>query len=144
VPILGDIPGLNFFFKSSDKIKEHTSLVFVVTPKLYEPVKIHEVDRVNQEIHDNHVLPNDHKWPDRNNPGFNYERNLGWTLGNAVKAFPPTPPSNPLHPDHPVNLPEWDVSQERGIRPGETMVEPVSAQPQRKGLLGNLFKKRQN
>lgn len=145
VPVLGDVPGLNFFFKSSDKLKEHTSLVFVVTPKLYEPVKIHEVDQINQELHDNHVLPNDHKWPDRDNPGFNYERNLGWTLGNAVKAYPPTPPSNPLHPDHPVNLPEWDVAQEAGIREGETMVEPVAAVPQqRKGLLGNLFKKRQH
>lgn len=150
VPVLGDVPGVNFFFKSSDMIKEHTSLVFVVTPKLYEPVKIHEVDRVNRELHQNHVLPNDHKWPDRRNPGSNYESNLGWTLGNAVNAYPQAPPSNPLDPDHPVNLPEWDVRDEPGIRDGGTMVEVVSepapapaAAPQRKGLLGNLFKKRQ-
>lgn len=144
VPVLGDVPGVNFFFKSSDIIKEHTSLVFVVTPKLYQPVQIHEVDRVNRELHENHVLPNDHSWPDRRNPGSNYDPNLGWTLGNAVNAYPPTPPSSPLHPEHPVNLPEWDVREEPGIREGETMVEPVSGQPRRKGLLGNLFKKRQH
>ncbi|MCB1085821.1 MAG: hypothetical protein KDM63_02150 [Verrucomicrobiae bacterium] len=148
VPVLGDVPGVNFFFKSTDKLKEHTSLVFVVTPKLYEPVKIPEVDRINRELHENHVLPNDHRWPDRENPGSNYEPNLGWTLGNMVNAYPATPPSNPLNPEHPVNLPEWDVREEPGIREGETMVEPVSApeptQAQRKGLLGNLFKKRQH
>lgn len=144
VPVLGDVPALNFFFKSSDKIKDHTSLVFVVTPKMYQPVHIPEVDRINQELHQNHVLPNDHAWPDRKSPGSNYESNLGWTLGNAVNAFGPTPPSNPLHPEHPVNLPQWDVREEPGIRSGETMVEPVPVKVERKGLLGNLFKKRQH
>ncbi|MCB1063126.1 MAG: hypothetical protein KDN20_09420 [Verrucomicrobiae bacterium] len=144
VPVLGDIPGLNFMFKSTDTVKEHTSLVFVVTPKLYDPVIIEELDSVNREIHDSHVLPKDHNWPDRKSPGDNYEPHLGWTLGNAVNAYPPTPPSNPLHPDHPVNLPEWDVHDEPGIRQGETMVEPVVDRGSgRKGLFGNLFKKRQ-
>jgi type II secretory pathway component GspD/PulD (secretin) len=144
VPFLGDVPGVNFFFKSSDKIKDHTSLVFVVTPKMYAPVSIPEVDRLNQELHQNHVLPNDHAWPDRKAPGNNYDPHLGWQLGNAVNAFGPTPPSNPLHPEHPVNLPQWDVRDEPGIRQGETMVEPVPVKAERKGLLGNLFKKRQH
>lgn len=145
VPILGDVPGLNFMFKSTDTIKEHTSLVFVVTPKLYEPSRLHETDLVNRELHRSHVLPADHKWPDRRSPGDNYEPNLGWTLGNAVNAYPPTPPTNPLLPDHPVNLPTWDASQEPGLRAGQTMVELESAAapaPPRKGLFGNLFNKR--
>ncbi len=145
VPVLGDVPGLNFMFKSTDTIKEHTSLVFVVTPKLYEPARLHETELVNRELHQNHVLPNDHHWPDRKSPGDNYEPNLGWTLGNAVNAYPPTPPSNALHPDHPVNLPTWDASEEPGLRQGQTMVEPepvVAAPAPRKGLFGTLFKKR--
>ncbi len=142
VPLLGDVPGLNFMFKSHDRVKEHTSLVFVVTPKLYEPAILNEADLVNREIHRSHVLPNDHAWPDRESPGDNYEPNLGWTVGNAINAYPPTPPSSPLHPDNPVNLPTWDAADQRGIRQGETMVEPVPEQPARKGLLSNLFKKR--
>lgn len=145
VPILGDVPGLNFMFKSTDRMKEHTSLVFVITPKLYEPAIIQETDLVNRQIHNNHVLPTDHKWPDRKSPGSNYESNLGWSLGNAVNAYPPTPPSSPLHPDHPVNLPTWDVNEQPAIREGQTMVETVhdtQTAPRKKGLLGNLFKKR--
>lgn len=37
VPILGDVPVLNFFFKSKEAAKERTSLVFIVTPKSYNP-----------------------------------------------------------------------------------------------------------
>ena len=37
IPILGDIPILNFFFKSKQTLKEKSSLVFVVTPTSYNP-----------------------------------------------------------------------------------------------------------
>ena len=51
VPILGEIPILNFFFKSKQTSKEKSSLVFVVTPTSYNPscIKSHEKasDRVN-------------------------------------------------------------------------------------------------
>jgi len=39
VPILGDVPLLNFFFKSNQTSKENTSLVFIVTPTSYNPAK---------------------------------------------------------------------------------------------------------
>ncbi len=37
VPLFGDIPILNFFFKSKEASKEQTSLVFIVTPTSYDP-----------------------------------------------------------------------------------------------------------
>ena len=37
VPLLGDIPLINFFFKSKEMKKEQSSLVFVVTPTSYDP-----------------------------------------------------------------------------------------------------------
>lgn len=37
VPFLGDIPLLNFFFKSRENQKESSSLIFVVTPTSYSP-----------------------------------------------------------------------------------------------------------
>ena len=44
IPILGDIPILNFFFKSKQTSKEKSSLVFVVTPTSYNPscIKSHK------------------------------------------------------------------------------------------------------
>lgn len=142
VPILGDIPGLNFMFKSTDHQRENTSLVFVVTPKLYEPARLVETDRVNREIHEAHVLPSDHAWPDRTKPGFNYEPNLGWAVGNTLGVYPPVGPSNPLHPEHPVNLPEWDVRDEPGLRPGQTLVEPAAPAEVRRGIFGNRLRLR--
>ena len=51
VPILGDIPLINFFFKSKNSQKEKSSLVFVVTPTSYNPscISSHKKtsDRVN-------------------------------------------------------------------------------------------------
>ena len=51
IPILGDIPILNFFFKSKETRKEKSSLVFVVTPTSYNPscIESHKKasDRVN-------------------------------------------------------------------------------------------------
>ena len=51
IPILGDIPILNFFFKSKQTSKEKSSLVFVVTPTSYNPscIKSHKKasERVN-------------------------------------------------------------------------------------------------
>ncbi len=46
VPILGDIPVINFLFKSDVKTEEQTSLVFCVTPKAYDPSSISETKRV--------------------------------------------------------------------------------------------------
>ena len=143
VPILGDVPGLGFFFKSTDKQKENTSLVFVVTPKKYSPMIIEESDTLTRELHERHVLPRDHNWPDRENPGFNYERNLGWTLGNIANQYPDTPQTNPLHPDHPVNQEMWLDGQNGPVGdPGAAQaVQPVAKQ-ERRGFFKKLFKKR--
>ncbi len=141
VPVLGDIPVLKFFFSSTEKVKSNTSLIFVVTPKLYEPASAEQTLMTTREVHDRHVVPNDHGWPDRHNPGNGYEPNLGWTAGNIVNAYDPIPPSNPLHPEHPVNLPEGTFGpQERETFAPELELRP---QPKRRGLLNRLFNRDQ-
>ena len=40
VPLLGRIPGLGMAFKSNQEVEERTSLVFIVTPKKYNPACI--------------------------------------------------------------------------------------------------------
>ncbi len=103
VPILGDIPWVNFFFKYSNKEKRITSLVFVVTPTAYDAESPKRTMEMTKQLHDRQVLPFDHNWPDRKNPGFNHEANLGRTLGNALKLYPEVPEWNPLAAEHPIN-----------------------------------------
>ena len=120
VPILGDIPGLNFFFKSTDKQKENTSLVFIVTPKLYEPVSVPATLEMTQQLQQRHVLPGDHSWPDRKNPGNNYETNMRWTLGNMFNRFPAHPSRHPLNPEAAIN--------QTGFGPVSADATPVPAE----------------
>jgi type II secretory pathway component GspD/PulD (secretin) len=144
VPILGDIPILKFAFKSTDIQKENTSLIFVVTPKLYEPVSIPQTQEMTRGLHDRHVLPLDHKWPDRRYPGLNYESRLGWTAGNLLKAYPEVPPSNPLNPDHPDNL--FGPAEVELPTADKERISPYSSgqsdRPHRRGLFRRLFKKK--
>lgn len=143
VPILGDIPVLNFAFKSTDKQKEHTSLVFIVTPKTYSPISIPESLMTTRELHERHVLPADHAFPDSERPGFNYESNLPWTLGNMGRLYPESAPSSPLHPEHPLNqMPEED---EQAYRTTADAAEAAPATAQRRrGLFNGFFKNKRN
>lgn len=50
IPILGDIPILNFLFKSKDRVKDTASLVFVVTPTSYLPEDHAENYRQSQRL----------------------------------------------------------------------------------------------
>ncbi|HRQ87835.1 MAG TPA: hypothetical protein PLA50_03495, partial [Bacteroidia bacterium] len=107
VPILGDLPAVNLLFKTSAKEKKNTSLVFIITPKLYRPEIGSENDITSHEIHESHILPSNHANPDPYHPGSNYRPNLRTALNDAFKKKnKPEPPSNILHPDHPYNRPE--------------------------------------
>jgi len=77
IPLLGDLPVLNFFFKSKDTIKEHASLVFIVTPTSYDPASKGGTAQQSSRIHRNVMLPQDHDWVDPEcNPGPAHEPNL--------------------------------------------------------------------
>jgi type II secretory pathway component GspD/PulD (secretin) len=69
VPILGDIPGINFFFKSKEAAKETTSLVFVVTPTSYDPGSIVQNSANNRAIRDDLSIKPGHDWIEESLPG---------------------------------------------------------------------------
>ena len=151
VPLLGDIPAVSLLFKSSDRSKEHTSLVFIVTPRLYEPNIGSQNDLISHETHDLHVLPSNHDYPDRFNPGNNHRSDFNTTRDNLFDRLNPDPPSNLLHPEHPYNLPETNAvhgktheptsePQFRG-KPSVT-VRPVEPQPKKPGIFGIFGNKR--
>ena len=77
VPVLGDVPVLNFFFKSKETVKENSSLVFIVTPTSYDPTSRSATSTQSSRIHRNVSLPQDHDWVDPEcNPGPAHEPNL--------------------------------------------------------------------
>ena len=60
VPLFGDVPILNFFFKSQEDIKETASLIFVVTPTSYSPEDETRNYATTQRLHKKYSLPSDH------------------------------------------------------------------------------------
>ncbi|RYD46791.1 MAG: hypothetical protein EOP83_29065, partial [Verrucomicrobiaceae bacterium] len=76
VPLLGDVPALNFFFKSKEATKEHTSLVFIVTPKSYDPANRGANRGASSRINAATTIDCDHDWVDPYNPGQAHEPNL--------------------------------------------------------------------
>lgn len=80
VPILGDIPGINFFFKSKEAAKETSSLVFVVTPTSYDPGSSAETGFTSRAIRDNMSLKPGHDWIEPSLPGPAHEPDWQRTL----------------------------------------------------------------
>lgn len=76
VPLLGDVPVLNFFFKSKELTKEQTSLVFIVTPTSYDPSNRGANSRTNSTVKRKVQLGVDNDWVDDLNPGPAHEPNL--------------------------------------------------------------------
>jgi type II secretory pathway component GspD/PulD (secretin) len=94
VPLLGDVPVLNFFFKSKEADKEQSSLVFIVTPTSYNPASGLETITQSARLHGSVTLPCDHDWVDENNPGPAHEPNLP----RAVRGLQPH--QAPYYPTH--------------------------------------------
>ena len=80
IPLLGDIPMLNFFFKSKEATKEKTSLVFIVTPTSYDPTRRSSTDQATSRFRNATTIDCDHNWVDEDNPGPAHEPNLKRTL----------------------------------------------------------------
>ena len=80
VPILGDIPIINFFFKSKETTKEKTSLVFIVTPRSYMPTDQIATRNASNRIRSATSLDCDYDWVDPDNPGPAHEPNMKRTM----------------------------------------------------------------
>lgn len=86
IPLLGDLPALNFFFKSKDSTKEHTSLVFIVTPKSYDPTSTVANRSASNRLSTLATIDCDHDWVDPHNPGQAHEPNLK----RSIRGLQPT------------------------------------------------------
>jgi type II secretory pathway component GspD/PulD (secretin) len=115
VPLLGDVPVLNFFFKSKETTKERASLVFIVTPKSYDPTSVSANRRAGDGIRSSATLEKDSQWLDPENPGPAHEPNLKRSLRDLQPAQAPYYPregeSQTLFPQ-----PSYDSSKARFAR----------------------------
>ena len=89
IPLLGDIPVLNFFFKSKEATKEKTSLVFIVTPKSYDPANGHSNNQASKFVRSSTSLDCEHDWVDDENPGPAHEPNMKRTVRGLQPAQAP-------------------------------------------------------
>lgn len=80
VPLFGDLPVVNFFFKSKEATKERSSLVFVVTPKSYEPSSSSANKLASNRVKSVTELECDYDWVNPENPGPAHEPNLRRTI----------------------------------------------------------------
>lgn len=80
VPLLGDVPVLNFFFKSKAKEKQQTSLVFIITPTSYDPAGAVETLNVTDQLMDRLDLRADHDSINPNAPGAAHKPGLRRTM----------------------------------------------------------------
>ncbi len=94
VPLLGDVPVLNFFFKSKEASTEKTSLVFVVTPKSYDPQSGSATNMMSNRIRSATTLDCDHDWVDPYNPGPAHEPNMARSLRGLQPHQAPLYPEN--------------------------------------------------
>ncbi len=89
VPLLGDVPVINFFFKSKQMKKEQSSLVFVVTPTSYDPACVAANRRSSARLRKATSLRPRNNWVDESNPGPAHEPNLRRTIrGMRPKQAP--------------------------------------------------------
>jgi hypothetical protein len=100
---------------------------------------------MSHEIHDAHILPSDHDYPDPDHPGHSYRSNLRNTTNNIFNKYEPDAPSNILHPAHPYNSPESlpvhgkDESEEPYFESPSVTVRAVNHNERNGGLFGKMF-----
>ena len=80
VPLLGDLPIINFFFKSKEASKEQTSLVFIVTPTSYDPANRSASKHASTSVRGRAELQGDYNHVNPYNPGPAHEPNLKRTI----------------------------------------------------------------
>ena len=80
VPLLGDIPLLNFIFKSKAREKQSASLIFVVTPTSYSPEDAVASHRESHRLEKNLSLRGGHDSINPHAPGRAHDANYCRTL----------------------------------------------------------------
>lgn len=98
VPLLGDIPVINFFFKSESTSKQKASLVFIVTPTSYDPTSHASNNRTNERLDSKLTFDNKRMTYDDPDNEFIADPSLGRTWKNIKKESGLAPQSSSQAP----------------------------------------------
>lgn len=126
VPLLGDIPLLNFFFKSKQKEKEQTSLVFIITPTSYDPQGAVETLNVTDQLMDRLDLRADHDSINPDAPGPAHKPGLRRTMRAMLFDTTGLPPRE-------NNMPSGELPELEGYEPLPPQSEPARPKALRGG-----------
>jgi type II secretory pathway component GspD/PulD (secretin) len=92
VPFFGDIPFLNFFFKSRETQQEQTSLVFIITPTAYNPEGALESLNVTDQLMDRLDIKAGHDSINPHAPGPAHKADLRRTMRGILFDATGLPP----------------------------------------------------
>ncbi|RBP36379.1 type II/III secretion system protein [Roseimicrobium gellanilyticum] len=124
VPFLGKVPGLGWLFKSKDNSVEKVSLIFVITPSVYDASSPNAIRGMNQEM--------------RTYSNFEAAR----LDGMSERFLPPLPVSSPPAAYQTrETVRTQTVSKPSGALPAEG---PQAEQPKKKNWFGRIFSKNSN
>lgn len=147
VPLLGDVPLLNFFFKSKQKQKEQTSLVFIITPTSYDPAGAVETLNVTDQLMDRLDLRADHDSINPDAPGPAHKPGLRRTmramLFDSTSQVPKPLSENELPllegyeplPPQPAPAPRQPRTLRHAQPPPGMTAAPAQSAPSKQGLM---------
>jgi type II secretory pathway component GspD/PulD (secretin) len=123
VPFLGKVPGLGWLFKSKDNSMEKISLIFVITPSVYDASSPNGIRSMNQEM--------------RTYSNFEPAR-----LDLMSERF--LPPLPIAAPPAAFDSRQETVRQQTVSKPSGVIPQESSAQPQKRSWLKRMFTKNPN
>lgn len=116
VPFLGDIPLLNFAFKSKQRTKIRSNTVFILTPIAYDAASEVQTAQYAEKMRSDMVPPKHTDYPDDDMPGEDTNPNFLQRIRNLWPIKPKPVDTNPVSPDNPVNAQRIRIKTEQEKR----------------------------
>jgi len=103
VPLLGDIPGISFAFRSKSHSKVRSNVLFVITPTTYDPADHARAVEYSEMIKQQTTPPKSLNYADDEMPGEDTKPNLMQRLRNIL-PFKEKKRRIEVDPEHPANI----------------------------------------
>ncbi len=113
VPLLGDLPGVGFFFRSKQRTKDKANIAFLLTATTYDPASDFATVSQSERIRQAQVRPKSMDFPDDENPGENEKARPLTRTRNFFPFFKKKPATHPLSSESVAGVPRVLTPQQR-------------------------------
>jgi len=103
VPLLGDLPGISFAFRSKERSKVRSNIVFIITPMTYDPSDPKQTVEYAEMLKQRMTAPKSLDYADEEWPGEDTSPNILQRLRNMLPGAPKEKKTNELDPEHQEN-----------------------------------------